>query len=237
MKGVILAGGLGTRMRPLTITTNKHLLPVYDQQMILFPLQTLVNSGIKDILITTDKNFVGEFSKLLGSGKDYGCNICYRVQENPKGGIADALKLAKDFASGESVMIILGDNIFEDILNPDLKEGKLAKVFLKKVVNPRELGVAEVKNESICNILEKPENPPSDLAVTGAYIFPNSVFEVIDSLIPSKRGELEITDVNNYYAKRSELCFEEIKGFWADAGTFDGLFECSLWRKNAKITG
>lgn len=231
MKGVILAGGLGTRMRPLTITTNKHLLPVYDKQMIIFPIETLVKSGIKNILIVSDKQFINDFSKLLGSGSDFGINLSYQTQNNPKGGIADALMVSKDFAGEDSIAVILGDNIFEDNLNLEIKQGKSAKVFLKKVDNKKDFGIAEIKNGELVNILEKPNIPPSDFAVLGAYVYPPSVFSIIGNIKPSARGELEITDVNNYYANKGELDYQEVKNFWADAGTFEGLFESSVWRR------
>lgn len=231
-KGVILAGGLGTRMMPLTSITNKHLLPVYDQQMIMFPLKTLISSGIRDILIITDKKFIGDFSKLLGNGKKLGVSLSYGTQKNPKGGIADALKSAKDFVKKEEFAVILGDNIFEDTLNFQLEGGKLAKVFLKEVANPDGFGVAQIEKGRLVKIFEKPKEFVSNLAALGAYVYSPDVFDVIKKIKPSQRGEMEITDINNYYAQKDKLCYQKINGFWADAGTFDGLFESSKWRKS-----
>lgn len=232
MNGVILAGGLGTRMKPLTEITNKHLLPIYDQQMIMFPIKTLVNSGIKDILVISDKQFIGDFSKLLGSGSELGVSLTYKTQDNPKGGIADAMRVSKNFVGKDNFVVILGDNIFENNLNLDIRQSKLAKVFLKNVIDVKGFGAAHIKDGELINILEKPDLPHSNLAVLGVYVYGHGVFDIIDNLKLSNRGELEITDVNNYYAKIGKLDYGEVKGFWADAGTFEGLFESFVWRRN-----
>jgi glucose-1-phosphate thymidylyltransferase len=235
IKGVILAGGLGTRLHPLTHTTNKHLLPVYDKHMIMFPIETLHSSGVKDILIITNKHHVADFQNLLGPEDPAGLNISYEIQENPKGGIADALKIAKNFVVNNHFAVLLGDNIFEDILNLDMRNGKTAKVFIKEVKNIKELGAAELKNGELVNIIEKPKTPPSNFAVLGAYVYPPDVFNVIDGLKPSGRGELEVTDINNYYAAKGQLDYGQIQGFWQDAGTFEGLFRSSEWRKRSRF--
>lgn len=232
IKGVILAGGLGTRLLPLTLNANKHLLPIYDQQMIMFPLKTLVNSGVNDILIVSDKRFIGDLYKLLGAGKKLGISLSYATQKNPKGGIADALKSAKNFVGNSSFAVLLGDNVFEETLDFRLKAGRLAKVFLKEMSDPKGFGVAQIKEGKLINIFEKPKKFVSNSAVLGAYVYLPDVFDVIKILKPSKRGEMEITDVNDYYAKKDKLCFQKVKGFWADAGTFEGLFKCSAWRRS-----
>ncbi len=230
IKGVILAGGLGTRLHPLTKTTNKHLLPVYDKHMVMFPVETLQKAGIKEILVISDSQHIGSFEKLLTS--EYpNVSFAYKTQDNPKGGIADALHIAKDFADGQAVAVILGDNIFEDDLDFTIPDGKTAKVFVKELESVKGLGVADIKNGQLVTILEKPENAPSRFAVVGAYVYPPAVFDVIETIQPSQRGELEITDVNNYFAAKGQLAHQEIKGFWEDAGTFEGIHRSSTWRK------
>lgn len=225
MKGIILAGGSGSRLHPLTKVTNKHLLPIYDKPMIYYPLQTLLSAGIKDILIISGPGHAGDFVNLLGSGKEFGIKLNYEIQDEA-GGIAQALGLAEDFANNESICVILGDNIYEDKLDiSNFKEG--ARIFLKEVTNPQRFGVAEVRDEKVIGIEEKPKVPKSNLVVTGLYIFDSKVFDIIKTLKPSSRGELEITDVNNYYVKEGKIDVKILKGYWSDAGTFESLFRAS----------
>lgn len=230
MKGVILAGGLGTRLLPLTAVTNKHLLPVYNKPMVYYPLQTLVEAGVRDILIISGPEHAGHFLHLLGSGKNFGARLSYELQDEP-GGIAQALGLAENFADGGGVAAILGDNIYEDNLSKSIKEfaGKPegAHVFLKPVDDPKRFGVAEVAGDKIINIIEKPQEPVSNLAVTGCYLYDKNVFEAIKTLKPSGRGELEITDVNNYYIKQGLMKYTTLNGEWTDAGTFDSLLKAN----------
>ncbi|MCP4580793.1 MAG: NTP transferase domain-containing protein [candidate division Zixibacteria bacterium] len=222
MKGIVLAGGLGSRLHPLTKITNKHLLPIYDKPMIYYPIQTLVDAGIKEIMIVTGGNNAGDFLKLLGNGSHFGLkhlNFTYQAQE---GGIAEAVGLCEYFAGGEKVIIILGDNLIQKNLKKDVdkfeKQQDGAMVFLKRVRNPGEYGVAETNNKKIIKIIEKPRKPKSDLAVIGVYLYDNRVFDIIKTLKPSRRGELEITDVNNAYISRGEMSYSILKGGWADAG-------------------
>jgi glucose-1-phosphate thymidylyltransferase len=224
MKGIILAGGTGTRLLPLTKITNKHLLPVYDKPMIYYPLQTLLDLGISDIMLVSGRGHVGHFLELLGSGKEWGVNITYEVQETA-GGIAQALGLAKDWADDKDVAVILGDNIFQKI--PAQKSRVAgAKLFLKEVQHPERFGVPAFCNDQTIHFIEeKPIVPRSCFAVTGLYLYDRKVFSYIRDLIPSKRGELEITDVNNEYAAHRDLTYEVLKGYWSDAGTFDSLIE------------
>ncbi len=231
MKGIVLAGGLGTRLYPLTKVTNKHLLPVYNQPMIYYPIQTLINAGIRDIMIVTGGNSAGDFLRLLGNGKDFGLkHLNYTYQEG-EGGIADALKLAEHFADGDLICVILGDNIIEGNIvkaREDFeKQGKGAKILLKKVPDPQRFGVPELDGDRIIRIEEKPKIPKSDYAVTGIYFYDSRVFEIIKTLKPSARGELEITDVNNDYIERGEMTWAELEGWWTDAGTFDSLLRAS----------
>ncbi|KPK99940.1 MAG: spore coat protein [candidate division Zixibacteria bacterium SM23_73_2] len=232
MKGLILAGGLGTRLFPLTKITNKHLLPVYDRPMIFYPLQTLINAGIKDIMVVTGGNNAGDFLRLLGNGKEFGLkHLNYTYQER-EGGIAEALGLAEHFAEGERVVVILGDNIIEWNIVEAVKEFKRqrsgAKIMIKTVKNPKDYGVAELKGNKIVKIVEKPQKPKSNYAVLGIYMYDNQVFDIIKTLKPSKRGELEITDVNNAYIKRGDLTYSVLKGYWADAGaSIDALLEAN----------
>ena len=231
MKGIILAGGLGKRLNPLTCITNKHLLPVYDKPMIYYPIEKLVQAGIKDILIVTGGTFAGDFLMLLGNGKEFGLkHINYTYQEG-QGGIAEALGLAEHFAEEEKIVVILGDNIIEDDITPYVKrfksQDKGAKIFLKKVDHPQRFGVPRFKNSKIISIDEKPRNPKSPYAVTGLYMYDNAVFNIVKTLKPSDRGELEITDVNNHYIKEGSLTHEVLKGTWSDAGTFESLYKSS----------
>jgi len=228
MRGVILAGGTGSRMMPLTKVTNKHLLPVYDKPMIYYPLYTLINSGIKDVMIVSGKGHAGHFLELLGSGKAMDINLRYAVQEEA-GGIAQALSLTESFVGEDNIAVILGDNIFEDSFKEEFfnfKEG--AKIFLKKVPDPEKFGIAEVNFNKIISIEEKPKNAKSNYAVTGLYLYDNKVFDIIKNLKPSQRGELEITDVNNNYLQKNQLEYSVIKGYWSDAGSFDTLLRSSL---------
>ena len=231
MKGVILAGGLGTRMYPCTKVTNKHLLPVYDKPMIYYPLLTMVRAGLKDIMIVTGGNYAGDFLRILGNGREFGLkDISYTYQEG-EGGIADALKLAENFVEDEKVFVMLGDNIIEDNISSEIeafeKQPAGARIFLKEVDDPERFGVAEVKDKKVLNIEEKPKKPRSNLAVIGLYLYDNRVFDIIKTLKPSARGELEITDVNNTYIKNGEMTYSIIKGWWTDAGTFDSLLRAS----------
>lgn len=229
MRGVVLAGGLGTRLGLLIKITNKHLLNVWDRPMIFYPLQKLSDAGIKDILIVTGPEHAGDFLRLLGSGRDFNVNLTYELQDEPKG-IAHALSLAKDFAGKDNVVVILGDNIFEDDFNEDIQNFRSgAKIFLKEIPNAVRFGVAEIKNNKIINIEEKPKSPKSNFAVTGFYIYDNKVFDIIKTLKPSARGELEITDVSNTYIKQGDMQFKIIKGFWSNAGTFQSLHRAASW--------
>jgi len=231
MKGVILAGGLGTRLRPLTEVTNKHLLPVFDQPMIVHPLNTLKQLGIKDICIVTGGEYMADFMRFLGSGNKFGVKLTYKIQDSPLG-IAHALLQAEDFFRGEKVVAILGDNIFEKVNVPkEAFEDDYAYVFLKEVPNPERFGVAVFDgNGKVVEIEEKPKQPKSNYAVTGLYIYPNDVFDFIKNLKPSARGELEITDVNNYYLKKGKLKAIKLEGYWTDAGTFSSWLKANILR-------
>lgn len=231
MKGIILAGGLGSRLAPCTRVTNKHLLPVYDKPMIYYPLQTLIEAGITDILIVTGGAFAGDFLKLLGNGKEFGLkHINYTYQEG-EGGIAEALGLAEHFAGKEKIAVILGDNLIEGSIKEFVQsfeqQGSGAKILLKEVSDAQRFGVAEVQGEKIVKIIEKPKNPTSNYAVTGIYFYDSQVFEMIKTLKPSGRGELEITDVNNMYIEKGQLTYNILKGWWTDAGTFESLHRAS----------
>lgn len=232
MKGVILAGGLGTRMLPLTKITNKHLLPVYDRPMIYFPIQTLVDAGITEIVVVTGGHYAGDFLNLLGNGKAFGLKrINYAYQEG-EGGIADALRLAREFTGDDSICVILGDNILENSIKAHVdqfkSQGKGAKILLKEVHDPQRFGVAEVdKSGKVLSIVEKPKEPKSNLAVIGVYMYDAHVYEIISTLKPSDRGELEITDVNNAYLREGTLTSSTIDGWWTDAGTFPSLYRAS----------
>ena len=231
MKGVVLAGGLGMRLRPLTAVTNKHLLPVYDRPMIYYPIQTLVNAGITDIMIVTGGNSAGDFLKLLGNCKAFGLkHLNYAYQEG-EGGIAEALSLVEHFAAKEPVCVVLGDNIIEGNVAAAVRayceQGKGAKIILKKVPDPERFGVPELSGPSVLRIEEKPSTPKSEYAVIGIYMYDGEVFDIIRTLKPSGRGELEITDVNNAYIQREAMTWEELDGWWTDAGTFESLLRAS----------
>lgn len=228
MKGVILAGGTGSRLYPLTKVTNKHLLPVYDKPMIYYPMETLINAGIKDIMIVSGRGHAGHFLELLGSGVDFGVHFTYEIQEKA-GGIAQALSLAEDFVDGDSVTVILGDNIFQDNVKEDVATfNGGAKIFLKEVPDAHRFGVAELKGKKVIGIEEKPKEPKSNFAVTGLYIYDYEVFDAIKTLKPSGRGELEITDVNNYYINKGAMEYGILEGFWSDAGTFESLLRAGM---------
>lgn len=231
MKGVILAGGLGSRLAPLTKITNKHLLPVYDKPMIFYPLQCLVNAGIEDILIVTGGNNAGDFLKLLGNGAEFGLKHLNYTYQQGEGGIADALKLAEHFAAGDSIAVVLGDNIIEKNIKRAVddfkKQGKGAKILLKEVHDPQRFGVATLDGKKVVKITEKPKNPDTNLAVIGIYLYDARVFEIARTLKPSSRGELEITDVNNAYIGSGELTYDVLDGWWTDAGTFESLYKAS----------
>jgi glucose-1-phosphate thymidylyltransferase len=231
MKGVVLAGGLGSRLRPLTAVTNKHLLPVYDKPMIYYPIQTLINAGINDIMIVTGGNSAGDFLKLLKNGKDFGLrHLNYTYQEG-EGGIADALRLCEDFADGAPICVVLGDNIIENNITRAARayrhQGGGAKILLKQVPDPQRFGVPELDGRRVVRIEEKPKEPKSDYAVIGVYMYDAEVFEIIKTLKPSGRGELEITDVNNAYIERGDMTWDELEGWWTDAGTFESLLHAS----------
>jgi glucose-1-phosphate thymidylyltransferase len=226
MKGIILAGGSGTRLLPLTKITNKHLLPVGREPMIVHPVRKLTQAGIRDILVVTGCEHMGDVVGLLGSGRDFDCEFTYRVQDQA-GGIAQALSLGRDFARGDKIVVLLGDNIFQDELGMYCerfaRQGRGARILLKRVPDPQRYGVAEIEGSSIVSIEEKPLHPKSQYAVTGIYMYDDRVFDIVAQLRPSGRGELEITDVNNAYIKRGELGFDVLEGYWTDAGTHESL--------------
>jgi glucose-1-phosphate thymidylyltransferase len=231
MKGVILAGGLGTRLFPLTKITNKHLLPVYDRPMIYYPIECLVNAGIDDIMIVTGGRKSGDFLSLLGNGKDLGLkHLNYTYQEG-EGGIAEALGLAEYWAKGDDIAVVLGDNIIERNVRKAVsnfrEQKKGAKIMLKEVPDPERFGVATLSGDKVVKIVEKPQNPQSNLAVIGIYMYDGRVWEIIKTLKPSDRGELEITDVNNWYIKDGSMTYEVLEGWWTDAGTFKSLHQAS----------
>ncbi len=227
MKGVVLAGGLGTRLMPLTRVTNKHLLPVYDRPMIYYPIDCLLTAGIDEILIVTGGEHAGDFLKLLGNGKALGIRKLQYTYQEGEGGIADALNLAEEFAEGGKICVILGDNIIERDIRQAVgnffTQPSGAKLLLKKVDEPQRFGVARLEEGRLVEIVEKPTEPPSDFAVTGIYMYDGDVFEIISGLRPSSRGELEITDVNSEYLRRGDLTYEILEGWWTDAGTFASL--------------
>src|SRR5919202_2732723 len=231
MKGIVLAGGLGTRLRPLTAVTNKHLLPVYDRPMIYYPIQTLVNAGIRDIMIVTGVNSAGDFLKLLKNGRDFGLkHLNYTYQEG-EGGIAAALGLCEAFADGDPICVVLGDNIIERNICRAVRayrhQGGGAKILLKKVPDPQRFGVPELDGRRVVRIEEKPKAPKSEYAVIGVYMYDADVFRIIKTLRPSARGELEITDVNNAYIGWGEMSYGILSGWWTDAGTFDSLLRAN----------
>jgi glucose-1-phosphate thymidylyltransferase len=222
MKGVVLAGGLGTRLSPLTRITNKHLLPIYKKPMIYYPIEMLVEAGISDIMLVTGGNNAGDFLRLIGNGRNFGLSHIHYTYQEGEGGIAEALRLAEDFVEDDKVVVVLGDNILEKGIKRGVEafaqQQKGARVFLTEVENPSEYGIAQLNGNKIAGIIEKPQDPLTNLAVVGVYMYPPDVFEIIKTLKPSGRGELEITDVNNAYIQRGELEYELIDGFWIDAG-------------------
>src|ERR1700756_184028 len=231
MKGVVLAGGTGSRLNPLTRVTNKHLLPVYDKPMVTYPIQTLVNAGIHEILLVTGGKNAGEFLRLLGNGRDFGLkHLNYTYQEG-EGGIAEALGLAEYFASGEPICVVLGDNIIENDICQAVenfkKQKEGAKILLKEVEDADRFGVAEIRGDRVIGIEEKPKKPKSNYAVVGIYLYDSTVFQKIRRLKPSGRGELEITDVNNFYIDEGKLTYEILDGWWTDAGTFESLLRAN----------
>ncbi len=239
MKGVILAGGMGTRLFPLTRVTNKHLLPIYDKPMVYYPIETLVNAGIEEILIVTGGNNSGEFLRLLGNGKNFGLrHINYTYQEG-EGGIAEALGLAEYFADNDKVIVILGDNILEYDIKEYVEEFKKqehgAKILLKEVNDPQRFGVAEIVGDKVVRIVEKPQVPKSNYAVVGVYMYDAKIFDIITTLKPSERGELEITDVNNAYIRDGEMTYNILNGWWTDAGTFESLYRASSLMAKKKL--
>ena len=226
MKGIILAGGHGTRLMPLTKVTNKHLLPVGRKPMIYYPVEKLVRAGVEHILVVTGLEHMGDVVNLLGSGRDFGCQFTYRVQDEA-GGIAQALGLARQFAKDDKMLVILGDNVFEDEMGEHVRafeaQEKGARILLKRVTDPGRFGVAEVAGDRILSIEEKPKQPKSDYAITGIYFFDPRVFDVVPTLKPSKRGELEVTDLHNFYLREGTLGWGLLKGWWTDAGTHESI--------------
>ncbi len=236
MKGVILAGGTGSRLYPLTKVTNKHLLPVYDKPMIYYPLHTLIDAGLNDIMIVSGRGHAGHFLELLGSGSEFDVHLTYEIQEEA-GGIAQALGLAEDFTDDDNVAVILGDNVFQDNVHDAVQSFESgSRIFLKDVPDASRFGVAEIKGNHIVSIEEKPTEPRSNYAVTGLYLYDNDVFDIIRTLKPSGRGELEITDVNNEYIRQGAMSYSVLEGFWSDAGTFESLLRAGMmvarYRKN-----
>jgi glucose-1-phosphate thymidylyltransferase len=238
MKGVVLAGGTGSRLFPLTKITNKHLLPIYDKPMIFYPIETLVSAGIEEILVVTGGRNAGDFLRLLANGKEFGLkHLNYAYQEG-EGGIADALSLAEHFADGDRICVILGDNIIEESIRGPVDDFRAqpsgARILLKEVTDAERFGVAEIEGSRILGIEEKPKRPKSNYAVTGIYLYDESVFEKVKTLVPSSRGELEITDVNNAYIREGSMAFSHLNGWWTDAGTFDSLLRAANLVANSR---
>lgn len=231
MKGVILAGGLGKRLWPLTKITNKHLLPVYDKPMIYYPLQCLANAGLREVMLVTGGNHAGDFLRLLGNGKDFGFKELHYAYQEGEGGIADALRLAEDFADGDKIIVILGDNLIEGNIRQGVAnffaQPRGGRIYLKEVTDPERFGVPVFEGQRIVRIDEKPKNPASNYAVIGIYMYDEQVFDMIKNLKPSGRGELEITDVNNFYIQQGTLEHDVLEGWWTDAGTFDSLLRAT----------
>jgi glucose-1-phosphate thymidylyltransferase len=231
IKGVVLAGGLGTRLAPLTRVTNKHLLPIYKKPMIYYPIEKLVKAGLREIMVVTGGPFAGDFLKLLGNGREFGLKEVHYTYQEGEGGIAEALGLTENFVEGDRVCVILGDNIFSAEIGRGvedyMKQKSGAKIFLKEVEDPERFGVAELKGKNVVGIEEKPKKPKSKYAVTGIYMYDNEVFTIVRTLKPSGRGELEITDVNNAYIRRGTLTYDILDGWWSDAGTFDSLYRAN----------
>lgn len=236
MKGIILAGGSGTRLRPLTQVTSKQLLPIYNKPMIYYPLQTLRTAGITDILIIVAPDHAGDFLKLLGSGKEFGCKFTYEIQDKPEG-LAQAFVIGENFVGSDSVTLILGDNVFEDNFSEEIKNFSTGgRIFAKEVGDPNRFGVVEFDSQNkVLSIEEKPEQPKSSFAVTGLYIYDNSVIQKVKSLQPSARGELEITDLNNVYLREGTLDVAFVKGKWLDTGTFESLFEAITFVREREL--
>jgi len=236
MKGIVLAGGLGTRLMPLTRVTNKHLLPVYNKPMIYYPIECLVNAGIRDIMLVTGGDSAGDFLKLLGNGRQFGLDDLHYTYQEGEGGIADALRLAEHFSDGDKIVVVLGDNIIErnicKAVGDFFTQRRGAKILLKEVDDPERFGVAEIRGDQVVGIEEKPKEPKSKYAVVGIYMYDAQVFDMIRTLKPSGRGELEITDVNNAYIAQGTMTYEILQGWWTDAGTFE-----SLHRANNLVSG
>jgi len=231
MRGVVLAGGLGTRLLPLTRVTNKHLLPIYDKPMIFYPIETLVRAGIRDIILVTGDSSAGDLMRLLGNGTDFGLSHIDYVYQEGNGGIAEALGLARYYGQGNRIAVILGDNILEDDITPYVESFRRqesgAKILLKEVDDPERFGVAEIAGNRVIGIEEKPKKPRSRFAVTGVYFYDDLAWDVIGTLKPSSRGELEITDVNNAYISAGTMTFDVLPGWWTDAGTFESLYRAN----------
>jgi len=231
MKGVVLAGGTGSRLYPLTKITNKHLLPIYDKPMIFYPIEMLVDAGIRDILIVTGGRNAGDFLRLLGNGKQFGLSHLNYTYQEGEGGIAEALSLAEHFADGQKICVVLGDNLIEGSIRQAVEEFRRqergARILLKEVPDAERFGVAEIEGDRIVRIEEKPKHPKSRYAVTGIYMYDDTVFDKIRRLVPSARGELEITDVNNMYIAEGAMTFSFLEGWWTDAGTFDSLLRAA----------
>ena len=229
MRGVVLAGGLGTRLHPLTKVTNKHLLPIYDKPMIYYPIEALTNAGIKEIMVVTGGNNAGDFLRLLGNGKEFGLSRIHYAYQEGEGGIAEALGLAESFAEGRPICVVLGDNIIEKNIIQAVREyrqqGGGARIMLKEVPDPERFGVPAFEGEGITAIEEKPKNPKSSYAVIGIYMYDSRVFDIIHGLSPSERGELEITDVNNDYIRAGAMQWSVLDGWWTDAGTIESLLK------------
>ena len=240
MKGIILAGGLGTRLKPLTKVTNKHLLPIYDKPMIFYPIETLCRAGIRDIMIVTGGSSAGDFLRLLGNGREFGLKDIYYTYQEGEGGIADALKLCEHFAEGQRVVVILGDNIIQDDISPYVRrfeeQDSGARILLKQVEDPERFGCPELDGDRIVRIEEKPLQPKSDYAVTGIYMYDRRVFDFCRNLQPSARGELEITDVNNAYIREGEMHYDVLDGWWTDAGQFESLYKANALVAQARAT-
>lgn len=236
MKGIILAGGSGTRLRPLTKVTSKQLLPIYNKPMIYYPLETLRQAGIRDILIIVAPDHAGDFLKLLGSGKDFGCKFTYEIQDKPEG-LAQAFLVGENFIGDDNVTMILGDNLFEDDFTPAISSFTSgARIFAKQVPDPERFGVVEFDEQNrAISIIEKPTEPKSDFAVTGLYIYDNTVVAKAKSQQPSARGELEITDLNMSYLKEGTLDVAQVKGRWLDTGTFESLFEATQFAREKAL--
>ncbi len=238
MKGIVLAGGKGSRLFPLTKVTNKHLLPVYDRPMIYYPIQTLIDAGIRDIMIVTGGNSAGDFLQLLANGKDFGLVRLHYTYQEGEGGIADALRLGEHFAEGDSICVILGDNIVEKSIQHAVedfeRQGGGAKILLKEVEDAERFGVAELRDGKVIGIEEKPKEPKSNYAVTGIYFYDPTVFDKIKTLKPSNRGELEITDVNNAYIAEGRLTYSVLDGWWTDAGTFPSLLRAAKYVEQSR---